>query len=148
MKFILALIAAMLVAGPAAAQWTETWRTVTGAANPGSLVTVLPATGTAHISVPAAANAGDDSPFIIVQARLGTTLCLDTDVATLAAAGNFVADIYWNVGAAATAVASVIIGTLSSGTPCLFDIPPGQINVECTTDATTLGEIRLQGNGS
>ncbi len=150
MKFILALIAAMLVAGPAySAAWPETWRSETGAGDPGKLKTNISDKGVAYISIPSAAAAATDSPFIGVSSPRGSTLCVDTDVATLAAGGNLTIDIYWNVGADNTATASVIIGTLSQGTPCLFDIPKGRINVEITTEASaTLGEIRLQGNGS
>ena len=143
-------LVALLFAWPAAAAtWPETWRSETGAADPGKLMNTISDRGVAYISIPSEAAVGENSPFIGVSSPRGSTLCVDTDVATLAAGGALVIDIYWNVGADNTAAASVIIGTLSSGTSCLFDIPKGRINVEVTTEAsTTLGEIRLQGNGS
>lgn len=148
LKSLLTGLLVFLLAGPALAAWPETWRSRAGAGDLGRLKTSITANGRAYISVPAATVATDDSPFIGVTASAGTTLCYDTDIATLAANGTGVIDIYWSVGLDDVANSSVIIGSLSSGTPCLFDIPPGKINVEVTTaPGAEVGEIRLQGNG-
>ncbi len=127
------------------AVWTDVW--TKQPAGGGSTVTSISTHGQAFLVITSGAAALDPSPFIKVVATRGTTLCMDTDVDVLAASGATTADIYWSVGVLGQETDSVIVAQLSSGTPCVFDIPPGEIHVELTTTADQPGQITIRGNG-
>ncbi len=146
-RALVLLTVVLLAAGPALGAWPETWRSLTGAGDPGKGRASITSNGRAYLSVPAAAADGDTSATIKISSPEGAYLCLDTDVATLDASGALTMDVMFAVGVDGTVEEAVIIASLSSAVPCVFDIPPGMIFLDVTTSAgAEVGQIRLQGH--
>jgi hypothetical protein len=136
---------ALMFALPAHAAWPDLYRTEP--AGGGSLhSTSVRERGVAYLKVTSGAADGDVSPFITLNA-FQSVVCVDTDTGTLAPTGNLEVDVMWNVGTVDTTTASVVIATLSSGTPCTMEVPPGRIFFDITTTANTTGEIKIMGRG-
>lgn len=89
-------------------------------------------------------DADDVSPVITLTAS-NSVLGIDTNTALLAANGAFTCDVRWVVNQGGSSLASIIVAQLSSGTPAVFNLPPGQYLLVCTADATTTGEVCVWG---
>lgn len=143
MKFrwlIFWLVLLLLVPGVATAvDWNDLWT--------GSGRTSVRANSSAYIVVPTAVTDEDEAPILPLAAAY-STVCLNTDVATLGnGAGTVVIRLLWIADAADTVNAAIELTQLTSAVPCGYNVPSGRLLLKVeTVGSAVVGQIHVRGH--
>ena len=149
-RFILVAIGVLLFASPVGAAWSNNWvsNATQAIAGQGTTLTSVTNKAAAVIYAPSSITDNSNAAQLRLQGSSGHTVCLTTDVGAVGnGSGTLTVEVFWFGAMHETTLNNfILLTTLTTGSPCIYDVPQGELVLRSAAAADSNGLVVVRAN--